>query len=110
MDNLTIAIAKGRIEKDIYQDRNIIKNVIKKLQIDLEYLNLDLKLGTEFILLTSIIIITISTIFPMIANNFIKGATASKTIIVPGTVAPLYYLKQNSFTFISFPLLPANSK
>ena len=67
-----------RIEKDIYQDRNIIKNVIKKLQINLEYLNLDLKLGTEFILLTSMIIITISTIFPMIANNFIKKYDSKK--------------------------------
>ena len=61
-----------RIEKDIYQERKVIKNIIKQLKIDLEYLDLDLKLGTEFILLTSVLITTISTIFPMIANKFIK--------------------------------------
>lgn len=67
-----------KIEKDIYQDRNVIKNIIKKLKINLEYLNVDLKLGTEFMLLTSVIIITISTIFPMIANKFIKKYDSKK--------------------------------
>lgn len=67
-----------RIEKDIYKDRRTIKNIIKRLKINLEYLNLDLKLGTEFMLLTSVIIITISTIFPMIANMFIKKFDSKK--------------------------------
>ena len=61
-----------KIEKELYQDRNVIKNVVKKLKIDLEYLDLDLKIGTEFILLTSVIIVTISTIFPIVANKFIR--------------------------------------
>ena len=61
-----------KIEKEIYQDRKVIKNVVKKLKIDLEYLDLDLRIGTEFILLTSVIIVTISTIFPIIANKFIR--------------------------------------
>ena len=61
-----------KIEKEIYQDRKVIKNVVKKLKIELEYIDLDLKIGTEFILLTSVIIVTISTIFPIIANKFIK--------------------------------------
>ena len=61
-----------KVEKEIYQDRKVIKNVVKKLKIDLEYLDLDLRIGTEFILLTSVIIVTISTIFPIIANEFIR--------------------------------------
>ena len=61
-----------KLEKEIYQDRKVIKNVVKKLKIELEYIDLDLKIGTEFILLTSVIIVTISTIFPIIANKFIK--------------------------------------
>lgn len=61
-----------KVEKEIYQDRKVIKNVVKKLKIDLEYLDLDLRIGTEFILLTSVIIVTISTIFPLIANKFIR--------------------------------------
>lgn len=61
-----------KVEKEIYQDRKVIKNVVKKLKIDLEYLDLDLRIGTEFILLTSVIIVTISTIFPIIANKFIR--------------------------------------
>jgi len=61
-----------KITKELYQDRKILKEVVKNLKIDLEYINLDLKVGTEFILLTSVIITTISTIFPMIANKFIR--------------------------------------
>lgn len=61
-----------KVEKEIYQDRKVIKNVVRKLKIDLEYLDLDLRIGTEFILLTSVIIVTISTIFPLIANKFIR--------------------------------------
>ncbi len=61
-----------KVEKEIYQDRKVIKNVVKKLKIDLEYLDLDLRIGTEFILLTSVIIVTISTIFPIISNKFIR--------------------------------------
>lgn len=64
--------SRKKIEKELYQDRNVIKNVVKKLKIDLEYLDLDLKIGTEFILLTSVIIVTISTIFPIVANKFIR--------------------------------------
>jgi len=61
-----------RIEKEIFKDRKVIKNVIKESKIDLEYLNLDFSLGTEFILLTTVIITTLSTIFPMLANKFIR--------------------------------------
>ena len=46
--------------------------MIKESKIDLEYLNLDFSLGTEFILLTTVIITTLSTIFPMLANKFIR--------------------------------------
>jgi len=63
---------RKRIEKELFKDRRIIKNVIKESKIDLEYLNLDFSIGTEFILLTTVIITTISTIFPMLANKFIR--------------------------------------
>ena len=61
-----------KISKELYQDRKLLKNIIGNLKIHLEYLNLDLKVGTEFILLTTVIITTISTIFPMIVNKFIR--------------------------------------
>lgn len=61
-----------KVGEELYKDRNVIKILIKKLKINLNYLNLDLKIGTEFILLTTVIIITISTIFPMLVNKFIK--------------------------------------
>jgi len=63
---------RKRIEKELFKDRKVIKNVIKESKIDLEYLNLDFSLGTEFILLTTVIITTLSTIFPMLANKFIR--------------------------------------
>lgn len=69
-----------RIEKEIFQDRKVIKNVIKESKIDLEYLNLDFSIGTEFILLTSVIITTISTIFPMLANKFIRKYDSKKYV------------------------------
>lgn len=69
-----------RIEKEIFQDRKVIKNVIKESKIYLEYLNLDFSIGTEFILLTSVIITTISTIFPMLANKFIRKYDSKKYV------------------------------
>lgn len=57
---------------DLYFKRKNIKKIIDDLKIELDYLNLDLKIGTEFIMLTSVIIITLSTIFPMILNKFVK--------------------------------------
>lgn len=57
---------------DLYFNRKNIKSFIEDLKIELNCLNLDLKIGTEFILLTSVIITTISTIFPIVLNKFIK--------------------------------------
>lgn len=70
--------SNNRIENKIYKDRKIIKNILTELKINLEYLKLNLNIGTEFILLTSVIITTLSTIFPMILNKVIKKYDAKK--------------------------------
>lgn len=61
-----------KIEKNFSKYKKIVANILKRLDINLEYIRLDLKIGTEFMLLTSIIIITLSSVFPLIINKFIK--------------------------------------
>ena len=79
-------IKKAKIQKlenditdtlgDLYFKRKNIKKIMDDLKIEIDYLNLDLKIGTEFIMLTSVIIITLSTIFPMILNKFVKKSVS----------------------------------
>ena len=88
LENKIKKLEKKLILKDVKFDVNIF-DVLKKLKIIFEELNLKIKIGTENSALTSIIFGIISGIIPFVFKNQIKDIERQKIDIKP------IYLNQN---------------